>query len=240
MDDPALVGLLPDVDELFQIYDTLYFEGLLRPLTVLEWSDRMTRCAGICYLKNSQITIRLSRKLLQYRPFSDTINTLLHEMIHAFLFLTAKRATYIDRDGHGPAFTSLADRINRHCGSSITVYHTFSEEVLHCQQHVWRCTGKCREWPPYFGWVRRAMNRAPQPADRWFGEHQSKCGGQFVKVDGPDVKQKTKVQVLGGEDGLPCPVCEKKFNNKYKLEFHVERCLESGKSEQPIVYIIDE
>lgn len=248
MEDPALVGLLPDAHELFQIYDSLYFDRRLQPVTVLEWSDRMTRCAGICYLKGGQITIRLSRRLLQYRPFSDTINTLLHEMIHAYLFLTAPRATYIDRDGHGPAFTALAERINTHSGSSISIYHSFADEVRHCQQHVWRCTGKCQEWPPYFGWVRRAMNRAPQPADRWFAEHQQKCGGSFIKVQGPDVRnqsdtkdkkedKKRRGDVLGG-DGLECPVCSKAFNNKYKLEFHVERCLETTK--EPTVYIIDE
>jgi hypothetical protein len=35
------------------------------------------------------------------RPRSDLVNTLLHEMIHAFLFLTSGS---MDRDGHGQDF----------------------------------------------------------------------------------------------------------------------------------------
>ena len=241
-EENQLVDVLPDIHELFMIYDQLYFDSKLQKTTVLEWSDKMTRCAGICYLKQSHIIIRLSRKLLQFRPFKDTISTLLHEMIHAFLFLTAPRASYIDRDGHGPMFLQLADRINTHSGANITVYHTFSDEVASLQKHVWRCDGKCRQWPPYFGWVRRAMNRPPQIADPWFHEHQVKCGGSFIKVsgdpvvDGVDVKEKKpkivakksaastnreNVNKLGGEE-LRCPICQAPFSNKYKLEFHLE------------------
>jgi predicted SprT family Zn-dependent metalloprotease len=242
--DELLIGHLPDSHELFQIYDTLYFESRLQPCTILEWSDRMTSCAGICYLKQDIIIIRLSRKLLQLRPFSDTINTLLHEMIHAYLFLTAPRSTYIDRGGHGPAFQHMADLINTRSGSAITTFHSFTDEVREYRKHVWRCEGRCREWPPYFGWVRRAMNRPPQPADRWFAEHEARCGGRFVKVEGPDlVKPQERA-----EESMECPVCLKKFAcNKYKLEFHVEQCMqglemaagstaEAGRK----VYIIDE
>jgi predicted SprT family Zn-dependent metalloprotease len=239
MEDLSLVSLLPDVHELFQIYDTMYFEGKLKQATILEWSERMTRCAGICYWKSSIITIRLSRKLLQFRPFSDTINTLLHEMIHAYLFLTAPRAAYIDRDGHGPAFVELANRINNSSGSSITIYHAFSDEVRFHQQHVWRCEGRCRDWHPFYGWVRRAMNRPPQSADRWFKEHEERCGGKFVKVEGPDVV-KNDAKNLGrkvGSSMLECPICFSKYDNKYKLEFHVALCI--SKIEHN-VYIIDE
>lgn len=38
------------------------------------------------------------------------------------------------------------------------------------------------------------MNRKPQPADRWFNQHQTTCGGVFVKVSGPEegAKQNSK------------------------------------------------
>jgi hypothetical protein len=80
------------------------------------------------------------------------------------------------------------------------------------------------------------MNRPPQPADRWFAEHQARCGGQFFKVKEPDTK--AQQQKLPDADGLECPVCLKKFTcNKYKMEFHVEQCIEGGK--RPKVYIIE-
>ncbi len=37
--------------------------------------------------------------------------TLLHEMIHAYMFLTGNRNT--GRDGHGPAFVDKMNEINR-------------------------------------------------------------------------------------------------------------------------------
>jgi hypothetical protein len=43
--------------------------------------------------------------------------------------------------------------------------------VDNCRKHVWKCDGKCKDKPPFFGYVRRAMNRPPQPADNWFNRH---------------------------------------------------------------------
>ena len=80
MDDPAVVEHLPDVKDLFKIYNSRYFGGSLIDVG-LEWSDKMTSCAGICMLRTKKgvrnVLIRLSRPLLQLRPFSDTIDTLL-------------------------------------------------------------------------------------------------------------------------------------------------------------------
>lgn len=36
--------------------------------------------------------------------------------------------------------------------------------------------------PPYFGWVKRSMNRKPQSADSWWSSHQASCSGIFEKV----------------------------------------------------------
>jgi hypothetical protein len=33
--------------------------------------------------------------------------------------------------------------------------------------------------------VKRAMNRAPGPADFWWEEHQATCGGRYAKVHEP-------------------------------------------------------
>lgn len=42
----------------------------------------MTLCAGLCCFDGQLCSVRLSAPLLRLRPRSDTINTLLHEMIH--------------------------------------------------------------------------------------------------------------------------------------------------------------
>jgi len=46
---------------------------------------------------------------VQFRPVRDLKDTLLHEMIHAALFLGNVR----DDGDHGPKFRAVMDRINR-------------------------------------------------------------------------------------------------------------------------------
>jgi hypothetical protein len=75
--------------------------------------------------------------------------------------------------------------INSMTKLNITVYHTFHDEVEFYKKHIWRCNGRCKDQPPYFGYVKRSMNRAPQPADFWFNEHRRTCGGDFTKLSGP-------------------------------------------------------
>lgn len=202
----------------------------------------MTLCAGICYSRRQgsgwQCTIRLSRPLLRFRPFSDTINTLLHEMIHAFTFI--KFGGTLQRDGHGPDFQAIMNRINQHAGTSITIYHTFHAEVKACRTHVWRCQGPCQNRSPFFGWCRRSMNRPPQPADTWWADHQRSCGGYFVKISSPETgkerksgqdkkkkdistpsisgyfKQLGKGQKLGGDD-KPAPMITKSPANNITI-----------------------
>ena len=60
------------------------------------------------------------------------------------------------------------------------------------QTHWWKCDGPCQRRPPYFGLVKRAMNRAPGKNDRWFSEHQANCGGTFVKIKEPEGYGKKK------------------------------------------------
>jgi len=191
-----------DLVTLFTAYSTLYFRSLLQTTTTLAWSTRMTSCAGTCSLLTDKATkrpadprkcaVHLSEPLLKFRPRSDTLNTLLHEMIHAYLFIAGGRHVRgDDPTGHGSGFQRMAFAINEHGGYSITSTHTFHDEVESYQTHVWQCTGSCRELPPYWGVVRRAMNRPPGPSDTWFGEHQRKCsGGKWIKVSEPPPKAK--------------------------------------------------
>ncbi|KAG0165493.1 hypothetical protein DFQ28_008630 [Apophysomyces sp. BC1034] len=72
IDDPN-----PDLHELFLLFNDLYFEGRLGMVEV-QWSKRMTLCAGLCYYKPGGLcTIRLSEPLLRFRTREDMINTLL-------------------------------------------------------------------------------------------------------------------------------------------------------------------
>ena len=48
--------------------------------------------------------------------------------------------------------------------------------------------------PPFFGFVKRAMNRAPGKSDYWFSAHLKECGGEFVKISAPEDKPKAKAK----------------------------------------------
>ncbi len=117
----------PDLHALFRQFDGRFFWGRLQACEV-RWSPRMTLCAGVCsYQRRSgYCSIRLSVPLLKLRPRSDLVETLLHEMIHAYLFVTDGDD---DHDGHGPAFHSHMHRINKEAGTKISVYHNFHDEV---------------------------------------------------------------------------------------------------------------
>jgi hypothetical protein len=118
----------PNIFVLFRHFDAMFFGSRLAAVEV-KWSKRMTLCAGICRYdggRGGAVSIALSMPLLRLRPRSDLVNTLLHEMIHALLFLERR---WRDHDGHGPEFLGHADRINASAGTLITVYHTFHAEV---------------------------------------------------------------------------------------------------------------
>ncbi|PSN38355.1 hypothetical protein C0J52_06930 [Blattella germanica] len=68
---------------------------------------------------------------------------------------------------------------------TLLVYHSFHDEVKLYQQHWWRCNGPCQKRPPYFGMVKRSMNRAPGPSDFWWKDHEATCGGSYIKVREP-------------------------------------------------------
>ncbi|KAI1727869.1 sprT-like family domain-containing protein [Ditylenchus destructor] len=199
--DPSyeLLDPTPDIRAQFVLFNEQFFYGALGACTV-EWSKKMTSCAGVCHFstRTGLCAIRLSEPLLKLRPRSDLIETLLHEMIHAFLFVTAvDKRLWQDRDGHGPEFVAHMNRINTIAGTNITVCHSFHAEVAVYKQHWWRCTGPCKDRAPFYGWVKRAMNRAPGKSDSWWTQHQATCSGNFVKVKEPEnfstkAKQKSK------------------------------------------------
>eukprot|EP01054_Gregarina_sp_Poly1_P008261 Gregarina_sp_Poly_1__8260@NODE_481_length_8028_cov_336_122975_g389_i0_p2_GENE_NODE_481_length_8028_cov_336_122975_g389_i0NODE_481_length_8028_cov_336_122975_g389_i0_p2_ORF_typecomplete_len405_score37_45SprTlike/PF10263_9/3_6e25SprTlike/PF10263_9/5_6e03Peptidase_M76/PF09768_9/0_061Peptidase_M76/PF09768_9/6_5e03_NODE_481_length_8028_cov_336_122975_g389_i013612575 len=198
----------PDIKLLFNDYDIQFFDGALAAHCDLEWSKKMTLCAGICYYKKHptkcqllqasktlegvellmnkypRCIIRLSEPLLLYRDVTDLKQTLIHEMIHAYCFIFQLEHS---RDGHGAVFCRFMQTINNATGLRVTVYHSFHEQVDHARKHIWRCNGVCKTMKPYFGFVKRAMNRPPGPSDWWYARHERECGGTYTKIAGPDV-----------------------------------------------------
>ena len=174
----------PDLHALFLQYNERFFWGKLAGCEV-KWSPRMTLCAGVCSYqgRGGLCSIRLSVPLLKLRPRKDLVETLLHEMIHAYLFITDGND---DHDGHGPAFHEHMYRINKETGTKISVYHNFHDEVALYKQHWWKCNGRCVKMKPFYGLVKRSMNRAPGPNDTWWKQHQASCGGTYTKIKEPE------------------------------------------------------
>lgn len=190
----------PDIHALFCHYDELYFSNALGACTV-DWSSkRMTLCAGVChYMKMGGCAIRLSEPLLKFRSSTDFKNTLLHEMIHAYLWLSNGNK---DHDDHGPFFQKVMKEINTSTapdhqrpasGYAITIYHSFTDEVNNYRVHHWECQ-ICGDL------IKRAMNRQPSASDcmrkvagselcddvrcHWH-QHQRTCGGEYIKIAEP-------------------------------------------------------
>lgn len=87
-------------------------------------------------------------------------------------------------------FQLLADAINNHGGYGVTIYHTFHDEVDSYRTHVWQCDGPCKTRPPFFGQVKRSMNRAPSKTDNWWANHVVECGGTYTKISEPELTKK--------------------------------------------------
>ncbi|XP_070074806.1 DNA-dependent metalloprotease SPRTN isoform X2 [Drosophila takahashii] len=180
-----LVDPTPDIFAMFLRFDDKFFQKRLGAVA-LEWSKKMYSCAGICYQRGNryvkEVTIRLSEPLLKLRPRKDLVETLLHEMIHAYCFVLNIRE---GNGGHGPMFKRIMETINKVAGTNITVYHSFHDEVNAYKTHIWRCTGICQNRTPFQGYVKRTSNRAPGPNDQWWAKHQRECGGTFMKLGEP-------------------------------------------------------
>lgn len=184
----------PDIHGLFLEFNRHFFWSALDSVTI-QWSKRMTVCAGLCRYQNGFCSISLSEPLLKLRPRKDLVETLLHEMIHAYLFLTNNK-DHRDRDGHGPEFCKHMYRINMEAGTKISIYHDFYEEVKLYKQHWWKCNGPCQNTKPFYGYVKRSINRAPGSNDRWWANHQAICSGNFIKIKEPEgyrLKNKTVI-----------------------------------------------
>ncbi|KAI4798269.1 hypothetical protein KUCAC02_022162 [Chaenocephalus aceratus] len=184
----------PDVRAMFLEFNDTFFWGKLSGVEV-KWSPRMTLCAGVCSYegRGGLCSIRLSAPLLKLRPRKDLVQTLLHEMIHALLFVTQNNR---DRDGHGPEFCKHMNRINDATGTQISVYHSFHGEV--------------DVVPAALVEMQRALIRGGKSTGRT-------CGGTYSKVKEPEgygkKGKKGDKKDDKKEDQLP-PWCRKPLKKK--------------------------
>ena len=96
----------------------------------------------------------------------------------------------------------------------MTVYHSFRDEVEVYREHWWKCNGPCQNKPPYYGIVKRAMNRPPSKADYWWQQHTNECGGQYTKIREPEpapTKRKAKPESPSPAPSRPVLTIERAF-----------------------------
>lgn len=168
---------------LFSNFDKLFFDSTLTTSNVdILWSNQLTKCAGKFHGRRRpkfEAYITLSSKLLIKRNSIDFVQTMLHEMIHAYLFVKEMR----DKSSHGPNFKSLMNRINSMTGMKITVFHSFHDEVNSCKVYIWRCNGVCKSLRAFsYGYIKRAANRCPSEKDLFWKNHATYCSGSFDRI----------------------------------------------------------
>ncbi|XP_055342034.1 uncharacterized protein LOC129590707 [Paramacrobiotus metropolitanus] len=194
----------PDIHALFRKFDADYFWNTLWKVKV-KWTNRLMRYAGV--FGRRECLIALSLPLLKFRPRKDLVATLLHEMIHAYLFVTNNQD---NDDWHGYNFREQMFRVNKLSGANITVSHRYLLEMEYFRQHIWRCNGPCQFCKPHFGYFRRTRNQPPGPADYWWVSHAKICNGLFIEIKEPQMctsrKRKTPDVDEYNEYGEQCGI----------------------------------
>ncbi|XP_020585640.1 sprT-like domain-containing protein Spartan isoform X2 [Phalaenopsis equestris] len=212
-----MVELLPDIQQLFRHYNALYFDDALGACNV-GWSPLLRSNSSTClYIEAYRCEIRLSKRLLRHISSADLKNSLLHEMIHAFLWIKQKNK---NRSKHGPNFWALAKEINNSCkddnqkppnGYNISDQHTFNDEAETSAVHHWMCES-------YGHLAKREISRRPSLSECFEKTcHENDCGnlscgchrnsklpfGQYNKIDIYDVGGKEK-HVEGFQENNEC------------------------------------
>jgi len=127
----------PNLAAMHAEFNKRYFDGGLHSF-VIQWSNSQTSCSGITFRDRRLISI--SRPILgdPRMDRSELVNTVLHEMIHAHLFIEGHDE---DSVNHGPRFRHHMRRINEAGGHRITVDHAAAARVV--PRYGWMCS-KCR------------------------------------------------------------------------------------------------
>ncbi|CAL1284660.1 unnamed protein product [Larinioides sclopetarius] len=173
----------------------------LQIIRVLKTPENCVFCSDVsfCLLKNYNRKAKNDKTL----KYGVSVFSYLQSTVSLLLFTIIG---WKDHDAHGPEFLKHMYRINKEAGTRISVYHSFHDEVDSYRTHWWKCNGPCQNKRPFYGIVKRAMNRAPGPRDNWWAQHQSTCGGTFTKIKEPDnYKQKSskrKIQETKDQKGI--------------------------------------
>ncbi|KAL6846592.1 hypothetical protein ACP4OV_024040 [Aristida adscensionis] len=217
--DADLADPIPDLQELFRHYDALYFRGALAAAGfAVQWSSAVsnrrvlnTSSFGSCTFLKPSNTITLSESMLRHDSPADLKNALLHEMIHAILYLKHQMKSCCT---HGPKFRAWMDAINScsiedhqrpHNGYTITTRHDFGPEEPHSiRGFQWECKS-CGDT------LVRATNQG-RPSDdlcienvkeetcgnmlcRWHN-HKETCDGSYEKISSTRKEDPIGTQLL--------------------------------------------
>lgn len=157
-----------DLDLMFDYYNEVLFDNKLAKHSV-KWNNRLTSTLGrITYSKR---LIELSYKHHEINDYKEMNNTLIHEMIHAFLYQTSKMR------GHGKVFKDMCDIINKKTGLDIKT--TGGEEsAKRLKTSKTRYTNRCKECDKVSHSYKNVTTR-----------YICKCGGGLEIID----KQKVMV-----------------------------------------------
>ena len=74
---------------------------------------------------------------------------------------------------------------------------------------------------PFYGYVKRSMNRAPGKNDTWWSQHAAKCSGSFIKVSEPELfkkkqeEKKMRQETKENKSASTQPSCSSSFT-KFK------------------------
>lgn len=170
--DPLLehIDPRPNVQRLFARFNRQYFYGLLDVVSVSYGNANMTDSAGLTRFTGADddIVICLSRPLLDKAKRSDIVETLLHEMIHAYLMVIGRE----DYEEHGRRFMAELDRLNKALGVRMECEHDIDTDTEALKPYLWRCNGRCEAEQ------RRANKREPGES-----HHEPGCDGEFVLQD---------------------------------------------------------
>ncbi|XP_032690642.1 sprT-like domain-containing protein Spartan [Odontomachus brunneus] len=124
------------------------------------WGQGMHSSSGLTQFEYRYI--KISRTIQDYLSKKELMETILHEMIHAWLFCREKLLKFCLY--HGGLFVQKMEWINRRGGWNVTVDHLTADDTPPLfDRHVWRCLDCGHE-------MRLRTNRTLP--DLWYGQHK--------------------------------------------------------------------
>lgn len=165
----VLTDQLPDIYAVFRAYNEEYFDGLIGGFEV-RWCARLWIQAGkTTTFPLKRITI--STKLLIGREIRIMVETLLHEMIHAYLFCNDHPHPL----QHGEDFVKVMTETNILSTLNIGILDEGGLDHIAHLQVIWECS-KCKEQ------IVRFKRKSRQLNDKTARLHRVRCRGTWRMV----------------------------------------------------------